>query len=108
MSIELLEHIRDELKHSGAIQSGAEFCRAWLGRNESYIRTLRHQGLAPSLPVLAICSSKLGYYADRLRHSDNLQHREWVQLFDELKQLCDSAIDAQAQSIWRTPERMAA
>lgn len=108
MSIELLEHIRDELRRTGAVQSSAEFCQAWLGRSEGYIRTLRYHGLAPSLPVLAICSSKLGYYADRLRHSDNHQHCAWVALFDGLKHRCDRAADAQAQSIWRTPERMAA
>jgi hypothetical protein len=70
MNTELLEHIRDQLKHSDAIQSGAEFCRAWLG-------------------------------------SDEGDHREWVQLFDGLKLLCDSAIGVQSQSIWRAPERMA-
>ena len=44
MSIRLLEHIRDELRGSGAIQNTPEFCTSWLGRSEGYIRTLRfHQ-----------------------------------------------------------------
>ena len=44
MSIKLLEHIRDELRHSGAVQNKPEFSMSWLGRSEGYIRTLRfHQ-----------------------------------------------------------------
>ena len=38
MSIRLLEHIRDELRGSGAIQNTPEFCTSWLGRSEGYIR----------------------------------------------------------------------
>jgi hypothetical protein len=41
MSIRLLEHIRDELRGSGAVQNTPEFCTSWLGRSEGYIRTLR-------------------------------------------------------------------
>ena len=44
MSIKLLEHIRDELRHSGAVQNKPEFSMSWLGKSEGYIRTLRfHQ-----------------------------------------------------------------
>ena len=45
MSIRLLEHIRDELRGSGAVQNTPEFCTSWLGRSEGYIRTLRFHGL---------------------------------------------------------------
>ena len=38
MSISLLEHIRDELRGSGAIQNTPEFCTGWLGRSEGYIK----------------------------------------------------------------------
>ena len=38
MSIRLLEHIRDELRGSGAVQNTPEFCTSWLGRSEGYIR----------------------------------------------------------------------
>ena len=58
MSIRLLEHIRDELRGSGAIQNTPEFCTGWLGRSEGYIRTLRFHGLEPSVEALSVCSQR--------------------------------------------------
>ena len=70
MSVKLLEHIRDELRGSGAIQNTPEFCTSWLGRSEGYIRTLRFHQIEPSVEALSVCSHKLGHYADKLRSSD--------------------------------------
>jgi hypothetical protein len=106
MSIGLIEHLRDELIASGAVRNTPEFCQAWLGRSEGYIRTLRYQGIEPSVETLAVCANKLGYYAERLRGSDGEGHREWVQRLDRLKVLCDQAIARQAERVWREPERM--
>ena len=108
MSIRLLEHIRDELRGSGAIQNTPEFCTGWLGRSEGYIRTLRFHGLEPSVEALSVCSQKLGHYADKLRGSDTDTYKTWVQCFDGLKDLCDQAIAKQAHQIWREPDRMRA
>jgi len=79
MSIKLLEHIRDELRGSGAIQNTPEFCTSWLGRSEGYIRTLRFHELEPSVEALSVCSHKLGHYADKLRGSDKDAHKTWVE-----------------------------
>jgi hypothetical protein len=106
MSITLLEHLRDERIQSGAVQNTPEFCRCWLGRSEGYIRTLRYHQIEPSVETLAVCSNKLGYYADRLRGND--EHNAWVDRFDRLKGLCDQAIDRQAQAVWRASNRMSA
>lgn len=106
MSIELLEHIRDELKRSGAVQNTPEFCHCWLGRNEGYIRTLRHQKLEPSINTLAVCANKLGYYAEKLRGSQRREHQLWANRLERLKQLCDGAIAQRAQSVWKSPQRM--
>jgi hypothetical protein len=108
MSIKLLEHIRDELISSGAVANSPEFCRAWLGRSEGYIRTLRHHRIEPSVETLAVCANKLGYYADQLRESDKPTHHAWVERFDRLKTLCDAAIARQAEAVWRAPDRMRA
>ena len=78
MSIKLLEHIRVEFRHSGAIQNTPEFCTSWLGRSEGYIRTLRFHQVEPSVEALSVCSHKLGHYADRLRDSDTDAHKAWV------------------------------
>ena len=60
MSIKLLEHIRDELRGSGAVQNTPEFCTSWLGRSEGYIRVLRFHKHEPSVEALSVCSHKLG------------------------------------------------
>ena len=108
MSIKLLEHMRDELIGCGAAQNTPEFCRAWLGRSEGYIRTLRNHGTGPSVETLTICSHKLGHYADRLRGSDVAEHRVMAHQFDRLKSLCDQAIARHAEAVWREPARMMA
>ena len=108
MTVKLLEHMRDELIGCGAAQNTPEFCRAWLGRSEGYIRTLRNHGTGPSVETLAICSHKLGHYADRLRGSSVAEQRVMAQQFDQLKSLCDQAIAEHAERVWRAPERMSA
>ena len=59
MSVKLLEHMRDELISCGVVQNTPEFCRAWLGRSEGYIRTLRNHGTGPSVETLAPTFPKL-------------------------------------------------
>ena len=108
MSIKLLEHIRDELISSGAAANTPEFCRAWLGRSEGYIRTLRHHRNEPSVETLAVCAHKLGYYANQMRGSSDDHHLAWVARFDRLKALCDAAIARQVEAVWRVPDRMSA
>ena len=100
--------MRDELIGCGAAQNTPEFCRAWLGRSEGYIRTLRNHGTGPSVETLTICSHKLGHYAERLRVSGVPEHRVMAAQFDRLKSLCDGAIARHAEAVWRAPERMTA
>ena len=108
MTVKLLEHLRDELIACGVVQNTPEFCRAWLGRSEGYIRTLRNHGTGPSVETLTVCSHKLGHYRDRLRSSGHGEHVRLADQFDRLKQLCDGAIARHAEAVWRAPERMSA
>jgi len=108
VSIKLLEHIHEELKSAGFVSSIPEFCNAWLGRSEGYIRTLRYHDLDPSVAVLSVCSHKLGHYAQRLKDSPKAEHNDTARSFEQLKQLCDQEIAKQLQAIWRQPERMGA
>lgn len=108
MSVKLLEHLRDELIGSGAVRNTPEFCRAWLGRSEGYIRTLRNHGTGPSVETLTVCAHKLGHYAQRLRASGLSEHAAMAAQFDRLKTLCDDAIARHAEAVWRAPERMTA
>ena len=108
MSIRLIEHLRDELIHTGIVQNTPEFCRSWLGRSEGYIRVLRYNRIEPSVETLAICSNKLGHYAARLNGSEVEQHKQWATRLIDLNTLCDQAIAQQAEAVWREPERMGA
>ena len=108
MSIRLLEHLRDELIHTGIVQNTPEFCRSWLGRSEGYIRVLSYNRIGPSLETLTVCEHKLGHYTDSLRTSNAHSRQQWVRRFDRLKALCGQAIAQQAEAVWREPERMGA
>ena len=108
MTVKLLEHLRDELIASGVVQNTPEFCRAWLGRSEGYIRTLRNHGTGPSVETLTVCSHKLGHYRDRLRASGDGEHMRLAEQFDRLKSLCDQTIAEHAEAVWRDPARMTA
>jgi hypothetical protein len=106
MSINLIEHLRDKLIEYGAVKNTPEFCQSWLGRSEGYIRTLRYNQTGPSVEALAICASKLGYYADRLRDCAAEDQRTWLERFEHLQALCEIEIDRQAQAKWQEPQRM--
>lgn len=108
MSVKLLEHLREELIACGAVRNTPEFCRAWLGRSEGYIRTLRNHGTGPSVETLTICSHKLGHYAARLKQSTVAEHRVLADRFLRLQRLCDAAIARHAEAVWRDPSRMSA
>ena len=106
MSIQVLKTVCDELKISDVIASNREFCVSWLAKDESYLRVLLHQKSEPSADALANCASKLGYYAYHFAKSENPVHAELVQRFEKLRDLCQQAMDKQAQSKWMTFERM--
>ncbi len=106
MSIEILEYVRKELLAHGAVRSTPEFCRSWLARSDGYLRTLRYHRLQPSMEALAVCSHKLGYYAERLRTSEDDSHKAWAERFDRLSLLCEQAIAQQAKAKWMSPDRM--
>lgn len=69
---------------------------------------LRYHNMGPSIEALVICANKPGYYADRLRGSDDPQHQLWCERFDQLQALCKLEIERQGQAKWRTPESMVA
>ena len=101
MTITVLEAVRDQLKSCNAVGSEREFCEQWLGKSECYMRTLRFNELQPSADALMTCASKLGWYTDQLRTSDQSHHRHWAGVFGELREDCVAAVERAAQSKWR-------
>jgi hypothetical protein len=106
MSVSTLEEIRDALAACNAIASTREFCESWLAKDESYLRVLKFHAADASADALAVCSSKLGYYAKRFAASDEPAHLELVQTFLRLRVLCEATIERQARAKWMTQDRM--
>ncbi len=102
----VLEEIKRELMAANAIKGEEEFCVGWLGKNASYMRTLRFQNLQPSADALAICASKLNYYKTKLERSSDGRHKVWAERFSALHEKCTAALNEQAEAKWRIAERM--
>ena len=96
----ILERVRDTLMKSGMVKTHAEFCTHWLGRSESYMRTLRFNGLQPSAAALATLSSKLSYYAVQLDKRSDVTSTHWARVLDELHEATHQALYEQGQQRW--------
>lgn len=108
MTKNILDEIKAELIAANAIRGEQEFCVGWLGKNASYMRTLRFQNLQPSADALAICASKLAYYRTKLELSGEAKHVAWAKRFAVLHEKCVRALNEQAEAKWRVAERMGA
>ena len=108
MTKNVLDEIKQELIAAKAVRGEQEFCVGWLGKNASYMRTLRFQNLQPSADALAICASKLNYYRAKLECSSEARHRVWAERFAVLHEKCTVALNEQAEAKWRVAERMGA
>lgn len=105
MSRDLLNRVRDELTSMGVVRNETEFCVGWLGRGVGYMRTLRHLGQDPSAEALAILTSKLAHYTQRLWLAGDFQ-ADRAARFDVLHQHCRAALEQHARDRWQAEERM--
>lgn len=105
MSMKVLNEVRDDLIRMGIVRGETEYCVGWLGRGIGYMRTLRFVDQGPSAEVLAILTSKLGHYADRLRVAGEGQ-ADLAARFAVLHQRCQLALEAHARRRWAAEERM--
>lgn len=108
MTKTVLDEIKQELIAANAVRGEQDFCVAWLGKNASYMRTLRFHQLQPSADALAVCASKLNYYRAKLERSSEARHRAWAERFATLHEKCMAALNEQAEAKWRVAERMGA
>ena len=106
MSRHILETARRELISAGLVQHSTEFCRAWLGKSECYLRTLRIKNVEPSADALSTFASKLRYYAERLEQTGERQHQALARLLRKHQKLSEGALDQKARNKWMQPERM--
>lgn len=101
MATAILERVRDRLREAGIVATEREFCEAWLGKSECYVRGLRFNGISPSADALANCASRLAWAARQLREHNTARHRQWAAVLDDLRVECYAAMDEQAQSKWQ-------
>ena len=86
----VLNEVFEYLKEIKAVDTESEFSRDWLGRSESYMRSLRHKRVQPSIGTLAICASKLSYYGNRLKNRQ--KHMEVSGRMLQLSEACNRQI----------------
>ena len=88
------------LQRIGAVNSKNEFYKDWLNRSESYMRVLAFNNKQPSTSTLAICSSKLKYYANLLNKKDDISSKEVAVEFERLSEEIDDIIYQQSKNEW--------
>ena len=80
------------------MESEAEFSRDWLARSECYPRSVRFKWAQASVSTVAVCASKLHYYAERMRERGT--HSELAAKFSELSEQCHHYINSEAEAEW--------
>ena len=96
----VIEDLFVVLQRLGVVSSRSEYYADWLNRSESYLRVLAHHNKSPSTKTLAICSSKLRFYAHSLRNKQDETSIEVANKFDELGQRLDAIIYEQSKDEW--------
>lgn len=98
MTGDTLERVRGALRHAGIVRTDKEFCEAWLGKSECYMRVLRYNHTEPSADAMANCAARLGVWAAQLRRDGEVRKRQWADVFEDLRVECYTAMDKQATS----------
>ncbi|WP_411572355.1 DUF6626 family protein [Thioclava sp. A2] len=96
VSNSIVEAVRDELRQIGAVRNEAEFCRDWLGRGESYLRTLRFTGRQPSAAALLFCADRLQRLALHLSSNSVANGAYWAERFALLARDCRAEMERNA------------
>lgn len=86
------------LKSIKAVRTESEFSKDWLGRSECYLRSLRFNGLEPSVSSIAVCASKLQHYGQRMCATD--EHKALGKRFLVLAEKCHKHINSTAEQTW--------
>ena len=87
------------LSSIGVVNSKTEFYKDWLNRSESYMRVAKFNNKQLQ-PTLAVCSSKLKYYADLLKKKDDTQSKCVANEFSTLSEKFDDLIYTHSKGVW--------
>jgi hypothetical protein len=94
----VLNEVFEVLRSIGAVRSESEFSKDWLGRSECYLRSLRFNGLEPSVSSIAVCASKLQHYGHRM--CATREHEQLGKRFLRLAEQCHTHINIAAEHTW--------
>ena len=86
------------LSQQGLVESESEFSGDWLARSDCYLRSVRFKRVQPSVSAVAVCASKLHYYAERM--GERGTHSELAAHFSELSEQCHQYINSEAETEW--------
>lgn len=100
----VLEDVYKQLRQYGLVDSESEFSKDWLCRSDSYMRSMRFKNTEPSISSVAVCASRLRYYADKMASSE--AHQSLSRSFIEMANRCDNFINNSALSIWQNPSKL--
>ena len=101
MSKLIIENICNLVIAEGLAENEQDFCERWLCRGEGYMRTLRFRQLQASTDALAVCASKLGFYADAFMASGRRYSVQTGKNLKQLQQLCEDELTKAANSKWQ-------
>ena len=96
MEYGILDEVRGLLRDANIIKTDREFCQAWLGKSECYLRSLRFAGKVPSADALANCASRLAWAAGELRSLDASEYMYWIEKLDAMRLQCYRAMEQYA------------
>jgi hypothetical protein len=71
MKKRILNEAYELLFTNGLVRNESEFSVYWLGKSESYLRSVRCKNVQPSVPAIAVCASKLQYYGNLFNAIDD-------------------------------------
>lgn len=94
----ILNDVLAMLKQHKLVKNESEFCEDWLGRSQSYMRCLRFHNELPSIASVAVCTSKLQHYGQRLAETG--EHDELSDRFIALSEACHQHINAESEASW--------
>ena len=98
--INVFEQTYRLLKDLSVVDTKAEFCKTWLGRNEGYFRGLRYKNKQPSTQTFAVLSNKLRHYSNLLQQTNNTHSKKIAAQFASLSNQCDKYINRKAKDTW--------
>ena len=87
-----INFVFEELQRIGKCNSRSDFSRNWLGRNESYFRSIQSKGLTPSVEVHVNLAARLRELGISLGRSDNKKVAEIGSFYLDLYGKCLDAL----------------